>query len=61
VATSYGNYKENGNTGSFTEHFGGSNSALLNTLAVGVVIGSGLMLKRQQKKRKAVVIDISKV
>lgn len=68
VATSYGNYKENGNTGSFTSHFGGSNSeavpepdsALLNTLAVGVVIGSGLMLKRQQKKRKAVVIDISK-
>jgi hypothetical protein len=65
----YVNYKDNGTTGGYTQHFHNSNveavpepqSPLLKTLAFGAVLGAGLMLKRQNKKRKATILDLSKL
>ncbi|MBV9385835.1 MAG: hypothetical protein JOZ78_05335 [Chroococcidiopsidaceae cyanobacterium CP_BM_ER_R8_30] len=57
VGTSYGEYIDNGSKGNFSESFGANalavpepNSASLDALAVAVISGTGLMLKRQPKK-----------
>lgn len=52
-------YQNDGTRGGYTRHFSSSNvqavpeptSPILNTLAFGAVLGAGLMLKRQKKKR----------
>lgn len=66
---SYGSYNDNGTKGTFTQTIGGTKlksvpepgSPVGNTLGIAVVLGAGLMLKTQNRRRKEAMFALKKV